>query len=286
MNAFSVLVILGFLSPSAVGVSKLSAPNLRQAVNKRWNSPVYRVPVAQKAVALTFDDGPSPQFTPQILQILNAYGVKATFFVVGSQARLYPSLVREIAGRGHVIGNHTFTHPSDIRELSEAQLLAELFLTSRAVEQAAGIRPRLFRPPKGKISSRELWLVESHGYQVVLWSVSADHREAKTPQQMAARVIRLVRPGAIILMHDGPLPIRWRDAAALPLIIEELRSLGYCFVTVPELLQEKPLEFRSGQTANSTDRSQEETGKNVEDDRTAVSRSGLLKAARRGSEIR
>lgn len=304
MSAFVVLVVLGFLSPSAVGVSKLPASGLRQqevlslnqtllvwqnflAVGKRWDSPVYRVPVAQKTVALTFDDGPSPQFTPQILQILDAYGVKATFFVVGSQARLYPSLVREIAERGHVIGNHTFTHPSDIRELSEAQLLAELFLASRAVEQAAGIRPRLFRPPKGKISSRELWLVESHGYQVVLWSVSADHREAKTPQQMAARVIRMVRPGAIILMHDGPLPIRWKDAAALPLIIEELRSLGYRFVTVPELLQEKLPEFRSGQTANSsTDRSQEETGKNFENDHAAASKSGLLKAARRGSEIR
>jgi peptidoglycan/xylan/chitin deacetylase (PgdA/CDA1 family) len=283
VSALAVMAVLGVLSPYAVGASKLSAAGLRQAVYKRWDGAVYRVPVAQKAVALTFDDGPSPQFTPQILQVLDAYGVKATFFVVGNQARLYPGLVREIAERGHVIGNHTFTHPSDIRELTEAQFLAELVLTSRAVEQAAGIRPRLFRPPKGKLGSRELLLAESQGYRVVLWSVSADHHEATTPQQMAARVIRMVRPGAIILMHDGPLPIRWRDVAALPLIIEGLLELGYRFVTVPELLLEGAPEHRSG-FAVHTDRAPERTGKSEGNSHAAVGKSGFSSGVERRNQ--
>ena len=283
VNALAVMAVLGVLSPYAVGVSKLSAAGLRQAVYKRWDGAVYRVPVAQKEVALTFDDGPSPQFTPQILQILDAYGVKATFFVVGNQAKLYPGLIREIAERGHAIGNHTFTHPSDIRELTEAQFLAELVLTSRVVEQSAGIRPRLFRPPKGRFGSRELRLAESLGYQVVLWSVSADHHEATTPQRMAARVIRMVRPGVIILMHDGPLPIRWRDVAALPLIIEELLELGYRFVTVPELLLEGFSEHRSG-FAVHMDRTPEQTGKSEVNSRAVVGKSGFSSEVERRNQ--
>jgi len=198
--------------------------------------PVRYVPTAQKVVALTYDDGPHPTFTPELLRILRRYQVHATFFVIGNRAAQFPEIVRESAMEGHVIANHTYTHPNNLEYLPIPRITEELDSTQRLIKNLTGRAYKLFRPPKGRVNRRLAEIAQSEGYTVVLWWVSADHHEAKTPEEMAERVAKRIRPGAVVLMHDGRFPMRWRDVAATPLIIRELRKKGYRFVTVPELL--------------------------------------------------
>jgi peptidoglycan/xylan/chitin deacetylase (PgdA/CDA1 family) len=198
--------------------------------------PIRYVPTAQKVVALTYDDGPHSVFTPELLSILRRYRVPATFFVIGDRAAQFPEIVREIAMDGHVIANHTYSHPNNLEYLPTSRITEELDSTQRLIKDLTGRAYKLFRPPKGWVNRRLAEIVQSEGYTVVLWSVSADHHEAKTPEEMAKRVIKRIRPGAIVLMHDGRFPVRWRDVVATPLIIRGLRKKGYRFVTVPELL--------------------------------------------------
>ncbi|MDH7603128.1 MAG: polysaccharide deacetylase family protein [Armatimonadota bacterium] len=198
--------------------------------------PVRCLPTSQRIVALTYDDGPHPVYTPKLLRILRHYGVRATFFVIGERAQTWPDIVRQAAREGHVIANHTYTHRTDLESLSPSKITRELSRTQSVIGSLTGHRYDFFRPPKGFVNYNLAMTARANGYRIVLWSVSADHHEAKTPEQMAERVIERVRPGAIILMHDGKFAVRWRDVVATPLIIRALRKMGYRFVTVPELL--------------------------------------------------
>jgi peptidoglycan/xylan/chitin deacetylase (PgdA/CDA1 family) len=200
---------------------------------------VYRVPTSEKIVALTFDDGPHPTFTPELLEILERYHVKATFFMIGRRMEQYPDLVRAVLSHGHAIGNHSYTHPSDLRADTRAQVVRELEACERVIERLSGRRNHLFRPPRGLIDGTVFTIAEEEGYRTILWTVSADHHDAPTPQQMARRVLEHIRPGGVILAHDGTFCTRWKDVAATPLIIEALQKRGYRFVTVPELLRHR-----------------------------------------------
>lgn len=237
MRALAVLrvaaevVLIGLATTMAVE-RQAPCPPVREKV-------IYRVPTAQKIVALTYDDGPHPKFTPEILRVLDKYHVKATFFMIGSRMEQYPDIVRAVLARGHVIGNHTYTHPKDILLDTPAQVIREIDKCEEVIERMTGRRTQLFRPPKGLLDGPVLQIAEEEGYRTVLWSVSADHRGERAPLQMAQRVLSRVRPGSIILAHDGTYPMRWRDVAATPLIIEGLRRRGYRFVTVPELLEQE-----------------------------------------------
>jgi peptidoglycan/xylan/chitin deacetylase (PgdA/CDA1 family) len=200
-------------------------------------SVIFSVPVRQKVVALTFDDGPHPTFTPEILAVLDKYHVKATFFMIGERMQQYPQIVKQVLTRGHTIGNHTYTHPHNIEAERPAQIIRELDMCEQVIERMTGKRACLFRPPLGLVNGTVVTIAEEEGYRTILWTVSADHHDAPTPRAMAERVLKRVRPGAIILAHDGTFKSRWKDVAALPLIIEALRKQGYKFVTVPELLE-------------------------------------------------
>jgi peptidoglycan/xylan/chitin deacetylase (PgdA/CDA1 family) len=188
-------------------------------------------------VALTYDDGPHPIYTPQLLDILDRYNVKATFFMVGKSMEEYPDIVRDAVKRGHVIGNHTFTHPHNIELDTQAQMIRELDSCEQVIERLTGGRAHLFRPPRGLVDGSVFTIANEEGYKTILWTVCADHHDAPTPELMAQRVLRHARPGAIILAHDGSFPTRWKDVAATPLLIEGLRKRGYRFVTVPQLLK-------------------------------------------------
>lgn len=198
---------------------------------------IYWVPVREKVVALTYDDGPHPLYTPEILAILDHYHVKATFFMIGQLMEKYPEIVRDVLAKGHSIGNHTYTHPSNIEADTSAQVIRELEKCELVVERFSGKRAYLFRPPRGLVDSTVFNIAREEGYRTILWTVCADHHDAPTPQQMARRVIKLIRPGGIILIHDGTFSSRWKDVQATPLIIEALKKRGYRFVTVPELLR-------------------------------------------------
>lgn len=191
----------------------------------------------QKVVALTYDDGPHPIYTPQLLDILDHYSVKATFFMVGRNMEQYPDIVRDALKRGHVIGNHTYTHPHNIELDTQAQMIRELDSCEQVIERLTGKRAHLFRPPRGLVDGSVFTIANEEGYKTILWTVCADHHDAPTPELMAQRVLRHARPGAIILAHDGSFATRWKDVAATALIIEGLKKRGYRFVTVPQLLK-------------------------------------------------
>ena len=206
-------------------------------VNTFWYEyVVHRVPTTEKVVALTFDDGPHPEFTPQILNILDQYHVKATFFMIGSRMERYPGIVKEVLQKGHVIANHTYTHPRNIEADTAPQIMKELELCERVIERMTGRRSYLFRPPRGLIDGTVYTIAQDEGYQTILWTVSADHHDAPTPELMAQRVSRLIKPGGIILAHDGTFTSRWKDVRATSLIIESLTEQGYRFLTLPEIL--------------------------------------------------
>ena len=217
-------------------------------VPESWgHSVVYRGPTNEKTVALTFDDGPDPRFTPKILNELDKYHVRATFFMIGKEMEAHPEIVKDIVKRGHVIGNHTYTHPHDIKADTASQVRQELRLCERVIERLTGKSAHLFRPPRGLIDGTVFAAAEEEGYTTVLWTVCADHHDAPTPDMMAKRVLKHNGPGAIILAHDGTYPCRWKDVAATPKIIEELTKRGYKFVTVPEMLKERINATRAGQ---------------------------------------
>lgn len=198
---------------------------------------VYRVATREKVVALTFDDGPYPVYTQQILDILDQCHVKATFFMIGKNMETHPEIVRDVVKRGHVIGNHTYDHPKNLELGTQAQVVRELDSCEQVIERLTGSRAHLFRPPRGLIDGGVLMIADAEGYCTVLWSVCVDHRAAATPELMAQRVLERNVRGAIVLVHDGGCFTRWKDVAVTPILIERFRKRGYRFVTVPELLK-------------------------------------------------
>ncbi|MBQ3063734.1 MAG: polysaccharide deacetylase family protein [Clostridia bacterium] len=190
----------------------------------------------KRLVALTFDDGPHPKYTPQILDILAEYGVKATFFMVGSNADYHPELVSRVLAEGHEIGNHTYHH-YHTANMQTDELLSDILACSEALSRHTGSKPTLFRPPEGVFNEEIKALCGKEGYTIVMWSV--DTRDwAHTPISAIVSGVRAnVKDGAIILMHDfigknSPTP------AALRQIIPMLQESGYELVTVSRLLAE------------------------------------------------
>lgn len=186
-------------------------------------------------IALTFDDGPHPTYTAQILDILAEYGIRATFFVIGENAQANPSLLERELAEGHEVGNHTQTHP--LRNLTREQLEQELSSCETTIGELIDERPYLFRPPGGILSQTVMTLAQDHHYRVILWSI--DTRDwAHTPvEQITKTVLNEVGAGDIILMHDAidaPSP----TPEALRIFIPELLARGFHFVTVSELLGE------------------------------------------------
>ena len=186
-------------------------------------------------VALTFDDGPNPPYTGQILGILARYQVPATFFCVGLQASAHPADVARMAAAGHGLGNHTWSHPF-LPDLTRAQLAEQLDRTDEAVSRAAGGRePGLFRPPYGSRSPDVLRWLGERGSTIVLWDVDPSDWARPGAAVIAGRVLTQTRPGTIILMHDGGGD-RSQTVAALPLVIEGLLDRGFRFTRADALL--------------------------------------------------
>lgn len=189
----------------------------------------------RKVVALTFDDGPDPRYTPKILAILEKNNIKATFFLIGSRVNMFPNLARQVASHGHSIGNHTYYHVK-LKSLTEDQIKEEIDWCEKTIYRVTGKKPQYFRPPKGYFNDKTIQVASNAGYKVILWDVAVEHRRSHTAEREAERVLRKVRPGDIILAHDGLLN-REKTVKALPLIIEGLKKQGYDFVTLDELLK-------------------------------------------------
>jgi peptidoglycan-N-acetylglucosamine deacetylase len=197
-----------------------------------------------KTIALTFDDGPDPVYTGQILDLLDQAGIKATFFLVGSKLRHWPEVARRIESAGHATGGHGYEH-IDLARLRPAEAMRQqVEPTERAFHDVLGHPMRLFRPPYGALTDAEIALCGQSGVTVVDWSVdSFDWRVgADGAEQIRRTVMRYVHPGAIVLLHTGG-GNHGATVRALPGLLEELRAQGYRLVTVPELLRlDKPVK--------------------------------------------
>jgi peptidoglycan-N-acetylglucosamine deacetylase len=182
-----------------------------------------------KVIALTFDDGPGP-YTAHLLDILDQYGAKATFFLIGSKVSGQVSVVRSIHARGHQLGNHSWSHP-ELPKLSVDQIAGEIDRTNEAIRQATGVKPSILRPPYGAVNGVVLEQIRARGMSSILWSVDTRDWADRNSQIVCSRAVAGAHPGAVILMHD----IHQTSVNAVPCILGSLKQQGYSFVTVQRL---------------------------------------------------
>lgn len=200
----------------------------------------YQKHTHQKAIALTFDDGPGP-FTPRILDFLKEHRCRATFFMEGDQVPSFPAIAKQVADAGMEIGNHTWSHLDfhKVKTDPAERLVSELEKTEKAIEQACGVHAKIVRMPHGYYN--RTWLLptlKEHGYALVHWTFGTDWFLKKTPEQMAAEYIRNARPGAVFLFHDGGRH-REKTLAALRIVVPALEEKGYRFVAAEDLFNER-----------------------------------------------
>ena len=196
--------------------------------------PVYRVETEKKVVALTFDDGPHPEKTLKILDVLGKYNVAATFFVIGKNAEYYPEVLKEVADAGHEIANHTYTHAS-LGKCSPDAIEREISSAEDSILGACGAKTKLLRPPEGSCSRDVMNIAASLGYSVILWNVDTRDWAHKSAGEIVFNVKKNVRPGSIILFHDYTVGEN-HTVEALDKVIGFLIEDGYEFVTVGELI--------------------------------------------------
>jgi peptidoglycan/xylan/chitin deacetylase (PgdA/CDA1 family) len=211
---------------------------------------VTRGPDDSGAVALTFDDGPSPEHTPKILTLLDSARIKATFFVIGRKAEAHPQIIRAIKARGHAIGLHSYAHHRLFSLRSLRYVRADLERGRKAIEAITGEPPILFRPPIGHMSPRIAKAVDELGLVVVGWSIRAlDGIAGARPTEVAERVTSRLEPGAIVLLHDAAERDDRTPASveALPAILEAMKREGLKGVRVDAwALADEAEEARGG----------------------------------------
>jgi peptidoglycan/xylan/chitin deacetylase (PgdA/CDA1 family) len=189
-------------------------------------------PTGRKRVALTFDDGPSPQYTRAFIDLLKSKNARATFFLLGPNVTSHPDLVRDLVAGGFELGNHSWSHPT-LSKLSPEKIRAELQKTSDAIREASGQNVTVMRPPYGTANKKVQDICEEMGLKIICWSIDTDDwRKTTTEEQMVENVKKNARDGSIVLMHDRSDKVLKTTAAA----IDILQAQGYEFVTVSELL--------------------------------------------------
>jgi len=194
---------------------------------------IWRSDPAKRAVYLTFDDGPHPKHTPEILRILNKSDVQAAFFLSGEKIMRYPGLVKQINKDGHVIGNHGFSHTSLVCKKREF-VFGEIERTNRMIEKITGFTPHFFRPPYGRFDFRfKHWMIELDMF-MVNWSLLTEDFRDHEPAFFVKRIQDHIHPGAIILMHDG-LNTTPNLIQALPDMLEFLNKKHYNIGALSEL---------------------------------------------------
>lgn len=186
----------------------------------------------RKVVALTFDDGPS-KYTSLIMKILKHNKVNASFFVLGNNIKKRPKWLKEMAARHYTIGNHTYNHTS-LNKISSKKIARELKMTDNLIHKITGLKTKWVRPPGGALNSSAINTILERGYRISMWNIDTVDWVRPSPKVIKARVITELKPGQVILMHDGG-GNRMNTAAALPGIIKGIKKAGYRLVTLDEL---------------------------------------------------
>ncbi len=214
------------------------------APSGQWYGPTFKgLPGRPKQLALTYDDGPNDPYTLRLLEVLARHNVSATFFLIGRYARQRPQIVRDIAGAGHIIGNHTYSHPALLFETTP-QIRAQISECHQAITDAVGEYSNLFRPPFGARRPAVLRVARSMGFKPVMWNVTGYDWNARSVEKIEKNVARQIRGGDVILLHDGGHVDMGTDRSlsitATDRLIARYKSDGYEFVTVPEMMKKYP----------------------------------------------
>mgnify|MGYP000849563963 CR=1 FL=1 len=225
LSVIAVVLLLLFAG-NITGFFDLSA-----VVGEEKKLPIYSVGTEEKKVAISFDAAWGNSHTEPILDILDQYGIKTTFFLVKIWTDKYPEDVKEISSRGHEVQNHSATHP-DMTTLSPEQIREEVEAAGAAIEALTCVKPNLFRPPFGAYDNKVIETLESLDYKVIQWSVDSLDWKEISADQIVERVLDGVEPGAIVLFHNDAVHVE----EYLPRILDELIAQGYEVVPIGQLI--------------------------------------------------
>jgi peptidoglycan-N-acetylglucosamine deacetylase len=235
---------LGIAAVAAVGATAAGYQSF--APQGQWFGRAFcRTQRGSKQIALTFDDGPNDPHTLNLLEVLSKHNVHATFFLIGRYVRQRPDIVVEIAKQGHVIGNHTFTHPLLTFQTS-TRIRQEIVQCGNAINEAVGEHSNLFRPPWGGRRPAVFRIARQMGFEPVMWNITGYDWNAPSPEFIEQKVTPRVQGGDVILLHDGGHASlgadRSRTVAAVDRLLTRYLTKDYKFVTIPEMTStRKPL---------------------------------------------
>lgn len=190
----------------------------------------------QKQIAISFDDGPSPDFTPRVLAILQEKNVPAAFFCIGRQVELYPRVLQQVHEQGHIIGNHSYSHGKLFDLLGTEKMYRDLQQMNAVTRQAIGVTPLLFRPPYGVTNPNLAKAIKKAGFVTVGWNIRSLDTITSDADKLLQRVLKQVKPGAVVLFHDTCAV----TVTMLPVFIDTLKAQGYAIVPLHKMLNLQP----------------------------------------------
>lgn len=228
---FRILIVIFLVIISIIYTGIKSNIQIAQVFSYKKELPIYSVETEEKKLAISFDAAWGDDYTLEILDILDKYNVKSTFFLVGFWVDKYPEHVKEIYNRGHDVGNHSTNHPY-MTKLSDDEIEKELNITGNKIEKLIKEKPILFRPPFGDYNDRVINVCKDNGYYVIQWDVDSLDWKEMGVQPVVDRVTRNVRNGSIVLFHNNAKYV----LEYLPIIIERLQREGYEIVPISQLI--------------------------------------------------
>ncbi len=224
----------------AVGLATVASYHAISPTSQVYGHAFIGLPRGSHLLALTYDDGPNDPYTWRMMEVLERHGIKGTFFLIGRFVRQKPDIARALVEAGHAIGSHSWDHPNLIF-ISKAAVHRQLEQTQKAVFDATGVEPKLFRPPFGRRRPGSLGAVRAYGLEPIMWSVTCYDWKAKSAASIVGHARRQIRGGDVILLHDGGYRCmgtdRSRSVAASDQILTIYRQQGYEFVTIPQMIE-------------------------------------------------
>lgn len=222
---YVAILVVGFLLLAVYASVSISAGVYVKAFCRAKNS--------SKVIALTFDDGPDPVWTPKVLEVLRRYDVKATFFCIGEKVEKHSLLVKQLMDEGHLVGNHTYYHSSFFPLQSKKKMVAELQQCSEAIKSITGEQVSLFRPPFGVTNPTIAAAVRVLGYKVIGWSIRSFDTVKSERSKVLSRILKKAHAGGVVLMHDNLENSDW----LVEQVIAHLQEQGYEIKRLDELFE-------------------------------------------------
>ena len=228
---FRILIVFSIVVVSIIYTGIKIDENIMDVFSNKKELPIYSVETEEKKIAISFDAAWGDNYTREILDILDKYNIKSSFFLVGFWIDKYPEHVKEIHRRGHDVGNHSTNHPY-MTKLSEEEMIKELNITGNKIKELTKEKPILFRPPFGDYNDKLISVCRDNGYYVIQWDVDSLDWKEMGVQPVVDRVVRNVKNGSIVLFHNNAKFV----LEYLPIIIERLQKEGYEILPISRLI--------------------------------------------------